>query len=320
MTKQKKQSIYTAFTNNKIDYRITDKDDFINGFIKDNIVWKGFNTDEYKLMIGHKFDEIKKYIKKLCLALSILFIVITIASILFYKNISNKNGLFISIRYKLVFLFALAIYLPTLSLWLLSYTSVNDQRTAIVNDIKKKMQDILNKIDSDYKKNEETIFNRYKELDEYLKSFKGKKEPTEKHIWNKLQEIVGNNYDIDEQFNWLDIRRIDHSLIFSTYSQEQKDRLDKMSQLFSIICSEKHNQDRLNYAKIKPSQSDIFMASMLENPIVGFSAIFERPKELISLNYEGVSIYIWWNYFSDKDNPIAFYMGNTNNRSANTNF
>ena len=79
--------------------------------------------------------------------------------------------MFISIRYKLVFLFSLAIYMPTLSLFLLSYTSLKDYRIAIENRVKKGMLDVLNKIDMNYKEYEDGLRDCYLKIDSYFNSF-----------------------------------------------------------------------------------------------------------------------------------------------------
>jgi serine phosphatase RsbU (regulator of sigma subunit) len=53
------------------------------------------------------------------------------------------------------------------------------------------------------------------------------------------------------------------------------------------------------------------VGNLLENPIVGFASIFERPKQLNHLNFEGAGVYWWWNYYPELDNPISFCVGTT---------
>ena len=123
-----------------------------------------------------------------------------------------------------------------------------------------------------------------------------------------------NNYRI--HFNWFEIRRIDQSLIFSTHRQEMLERLEKIDKVLAFICTERHNFERFNKSGFKPTKSDVFIGSMFENPIIGFSSVFERPKELVSLNFGGVGIYYWWNYFADDNNPMADYIGSTSLESV----
>ena len=124
-----------------ISLLLTDK--FINGFVEDDMVWKGFNADDYKLLAGQRIENPNKYKDSFNKAILIFLLTITIATIFFFKNIANIGGMHISIRYKLVFIFALAVYMPALSLWVLSYTSIHDRRTAIENDTKKGMLEVL---------------------------------------------------------------------------------------------------------------------------------------------------------------------------------
>lgn len=299
-----------------LPYSKTETDEFIKGYIEDNKVWKGFITEDYKLLFGQPLNR-NKYFKKFLIAIVIDFLIFIIASAFFFKNLSNNRGIFISIRYKLVFIFALAIYLPTIFLWTLSYISLDDYRLAIENKTQKSILDILNKIDLGYKKNEENIKNMYLELDNYLKNFIVKKEPTSSEVKQKLQEIVGLNNSLNETFNWIDIRNIAQKQIYTSHDKKDHDKFTQMSRVISLLCLEKYCPERLHYAGIKPNKTDIFVGNILENPIVGFSSLFQRPRELVSLNFEGVEIYWWWNYFSDPSNPVAFYMCNASTKFVN---
>ncbi|MBQ3643987.1 MAG: SpoIIE family protein phosphatase [Candidatus Riflebacteria bacterium] len=309
-----KKRISSTLGYKELPFAKTNTEEFLEGYLEDNIVWKGFNSDEYKLLLGQPLSNPQRYINKFINALIISFIILIIASKFFFKNFSDKEGMYISIRYKLVFLFALAVYMPTLSLWVLSYTSLNDYRTAIENKIKKGMLDVLNNIDFDYRKTEEEVKNSFIALDNYLNSFSNKEAPTSDEVYNHLKEIVGVNNRLNRRFNWIDIRNIDQTQIYTTSNEESNQRLEKICRVMSILCLERYCPERLTYAGIKPTQSDILVGNLFENPVVGFSSVFERPKQVVYQKFDGSGAYWWWNYFVDKNNPVAFYICNSQSK------
>ena len=90
---------------------------------------------------------------------------------------------------------------------------------------------------------------------------------------------------------------------------QSRQTLEKIGRVMSILCLNRYCPERLSAAGIKPNQSDIFVGSLFENPISGFSSVFERPKKINALNFEGAGVYWWWNYYPDLNNKIAFCIG-----------
>lgn len=304
---EKQQRTTSTLGHKEIPFIQTESEKFLDGYLEDNIVWKGFNSDSYRLLLGKIVDFKWKYILKFSIAIIIFIVLLYLSSAFFFKNIANNEGMFISIRYKLVFLFALAIYMPTLSLWVLSYVSLHDHRTAIENDVIKGMQDVLNLIDNDYKKNVDDLLIGFRKFDKYLRSFSGKEPPTHDEVYAKLSELAPKNpNDFSYQFNWVELRHINQTQIFTTSNNESNERLEKICKVLSIICLDKYCPERLAQAGIKLSQSDIMVGNLFENPVVAFGSVFERPDTLIRLNIDGYETYWWWNYYSDINNPIGF--------------
>lgn len=294
--------------------------EFYNGFTHKNIVWKGFNAGNYKLLLGQKIEQPQQYKIKKVSAFAIAALLLYILTTSFYKKIFSSKGIYFSIRTKLIIIFILAIYTPTISLWLLSYNSLYNHRTALENKIKKGMLDILNKIDNDYKINEKNVSNLFSKIDKYLAGFKNKKAPTNREVAKNLQSIVGLNNKIKDHFNWLEIRDINQNQIFTNIDKESKQQLEKIVRVISLHCLDKYCPNRLTSAGIKLSQSDILVGNIFMNPVLGFSTVFERPNQLIFQNFEGSGVYWWWNYYPDPDNPIAFCMGDTSLRGITTSY
>ncbi|MBQ2593731.1 MAG: HAMP domain-containing protein, partial [Candidatus Riflebacteria bacterium] len=297
---------HKAFTYSQIN-----TEEFLDGIINKNILWKCFNSDDYKLLFGQIITQPHKYLYKFIFTSIIALILIVIISFFFFKNVSEKGGLYVSIRYKLIFIFALAIYMPTLSLWVLSHSTINYYRTSIENSVQKGMLDVLNKIDNDYKNKEEEIRDCFYKLDDYLRSFGGKEPPKKEEIEQKLQEIVGKEKKFREIFQWLDIWNINQTQIYTTSNNDSNSRIGEISRVIELLCLDKYCPDRLSYAGVKLNQSDIMIGNLLENPISGFSFIFERPRQITFHNFNEIGSYWFWNYYPDKTNPVSFCFGNT---------
>ena len=316
----KRQRTTSTFSHKEIPYEKTNTEEFLDGFVNDNVVWRGFNSNEYKLLLGENLDSSKNNYKYL-LAIIVFLLILTLTSIFFLKNFSNEKGIYISIRYKLIFIFAIAIYMPAISLWVLSHTSLQDHRIAIENKVKKGMFDILSKVDIDYKTKEDEVNQCYMNLDKYLRGLKGKEAPSKPEIKKKLIELTGDdNLKRNWVFNWVDIRAVDKTQLYTTSAEDTNSRVNAIARVLSILCLEKYCPERLAYAGVKPSQSDILVGNLLENPAVGFSTIIERPQQLIPLDIDNTGIYWWWSYYPDKDNPVAFVVGNATTRNINMSY
>ena len=171
------------------------------------------------------------------------------------------------------------------------------------------MVDTLNKIDLDYKNCEENILAQFSELDKHLKSFKGKNPPTSEEIDHKIKEILSDKSRFYNNFDWLDIRNINQSQIYTTTKEIRNKRIKKMGRVLSILCLDRYCPEKLKQAGIKPNHSDKQIGNLLKNPIIGFSSIFERPNQLNYLSFEDSEVYWWWNYYPDPDNQVAFCIG-----------
>jgi hypothetical protein len=172
------------------------------------------------------------------------------------------------------------------------------------------MLDILTQIDNDYNTVEEEIKLCYGKLNSYLSSFSGKEAPKYEEVEQKLKEIVGKNKNYRVIFQWLDIWNINQTQIYSTNDKESNSRIGDIIRVVQLFCLDKFCPERLSYAGIKLNQSDILVGNLFDNPISGFSYVFERPNQIVFHNFNETGSFWWWNYFPDKNNPVAFYFGN----------
>lgn len=316
-TSTDKSQGFAVTQNNQYSYEQICSEEFINGVFDKNHIWKSFDFKDYRLLLGQEFTQNTTYRQKQWIAAFVTILLLIIAGILYFKNFAGTDGIKISIRYKLIFIFSLAVYIPAFALWALSYGGLQDHRTVLENDIKKGMQDILLKIDNDYTSVVETVTQKFKELDKKLAEFSGKPVPTKNEITKILQTITKGE-DISYFFNWLDIRTIDQQQIYTTHAREANDRLLRVGRVISMLCLEKYCPERLTAAGIKKTQSDILIGDFLDSPVLGFSGLFERPSSLYFLDFDGSGVYWWWNYFPDQNNKIAFYICNSAIRESSS--
>lgn len=317
----KKQKITSSLNYKEIPFEQTNTEEFLKGFTENNMVWRGFDYGDYKLLLGQTIEDSNKYNKKSIVASLIAIFILLLSSRFYFKNISDNQGIYISIRYKLIFIFAIAVYMPAISLWVLSHTSLHDHRIAIENKVKKGMLDILNRVDIDFKSKEEEVKNCYIKLDNYLKSLKGKEFPTQKELDKIIAKFSGDsNIRRNWVYNWVDIRKVDKTQLYTTTADDTNSRIQAIARVLSVLCLEKYCPERLTHAGVKPSQSDIMVGNLLENPAVGFSTILERPRQIIPLDLDSTGVYWWWNYYPDLDNPVAFCVGNAMSRNINMSY
>ena len=318
---EKKRRTTSTLNHKEIPYEKTNTEEFLDGFVEDNVVWRGFDSGEFKLLLGQTLDLSNKYTKKQIAAILVFILTLLLTSKFYFQNFSNNQGIYISIRYKLIFIFAIAVYMPAISLWVLSYTSLHDHRMAIENKVKKSMLDILNKVDIDFKLKEEEVNNCYIKLDNYLRGLQGKDVPSQEEFKIKIKEFTGDgNIRRNWVFNWIDIRGVDKTQLYTTSADDTNSRIQAIARVLTVLWLEKYCPERLTYAGVKPSQSDILVGNLLENPVVGFSTMLERPRQLVPLALDNTRMYWWWNYYPEKDNPIAFLIGNASARNINLSY
>lgn len=304
--------ISTALGYKEVPYEQISTEKFIDGFLEDDRVWRTFSSDDYKLLCGQSLKEPNKYTRNAYLAVTIFLLFLGGSTVFFFKNLVNDQGMHISIRYKLICIFALAVYMPTLSLWLLSYTSLHDHRKAIENNTKKGMLDVLNKIDSDYKIALNGLNKSYQAFGKFLETFSGKNPPAEADFIDKIKELSGNSKELDDVFNWAEVRDKNLDPIFTTWSQEGRNRMEGLGRVLALCCIQRHLPE--HFAKLKISPTDKLIIDMIESPVIGLSSVIERPREQVFMDFEGSGIYWYWDYITDENNQILYYMINSSTR------
>ncbi len=278
-------------------------------FFASNHLWKKFIARDLELLFGNPFSPEGFRVAKL-VSIAIVLLLALYGMSYFKRIFYGGTTAWLSIRYKLVGIFLFAVYLPILGLFMLGYNGLRDHRTVLENKARNGILDVLMEIDSNFTGKEREIFATFEKFHKdrsWHKSLSG----SWKDADNAIRKSTGVHLNGENFFNWLEIRDIEQNQLYSTSTGEANDRVKAMGRSMSLICLEKVVPQRLQQAGIKLKQSDLILVNLLENPVLGFSHLFEQPGKMVAMEFEGSNVYWYWNYYADSDSKVAFLGGNT---------
>lgn len=282
-------------------------------FMMGNYLWKQFQSDRNRLLFGQYFAPTHFSSMKQAAALCILLLII-LGMLQLYRSFFSQNAAWISIRSKLTGIFIFAVYLPILGLFMLGYNGLNDRKAVLENEARKGILDFLFAIDAGFARKERQIlatFERFYRNTGWQKSLnKSFDEQKDAIFLYNGSEPGGSDF-----FNWVDIRDIQQNQVYSNANREANERLKAMGKTMSLICLEKVMPQRLQQAGVKLRQSDLVLVDILENPILGFSNLFEQPGRLLPMDIEGARLYWYWNYYENPESPVSYFIGNADARN-----
>lgn len=280
-----------------------------DGFIHDNRLWKKVSIRDAEILIGQTIN-LSRYRQAGFFATTAAVLLVLACLLVLVRNLRHGQQAWLSIRYKLVGIFVFAVYLPVLGLFLLGFNGLRDHRTVLENEARKGIQDLLFKIDSDFSRKEAEIFATFERF-YHDRSWHQKLDGT----WNEADAAIRRsaraNPTGENFFNWLEVRDIQQNQLYSTSQGEANDRIKAMGRTMSLIGLEKFVPQRLHEAGIKMKQSDMILVNLLENPVIGFSHLFEQPGKMVQMEFEGSNVYWYWNYYPEADSRVAFFAGNS---------
>ncbi|GAB4270651.1 MAG: hypothetical protein Kow0029_07600 [Candidatus Rifleibacteriota bacterium] len=277
--------------------------------VLNDYVWKKTDIADFSIFAGKPsrmafFNNIRRFANLFALVLALLsFFVI-------YKLQFAKRKVWISIRLKLVVVFLFAVYLPLLGLFFTSFKGLQDRRTVLENDARKRMLDILYQLDTGFKKKEAEIleiFNNFYNNHTWQKKITAD--------WTKTTELIRKAANVDTKgrnfFNWLEIRNNKLEQLYCTSRGASNDRIKDLNRVMALISLEKFVPEKLAPEAKKIRQSDFIIRSIIENPVLGFSHYFEVPGQLVPMEFEGAFLYWYWNYYKDPIGDVFFFASNT---------
>lgn len=242
--------------------------------------------------------------------------IVLLLFVMFYGLYILASGTFsstpyrLSIRLKLVAVFIFAVYLPVTGLLFLSYSGLADRKLVLENDAWKGMQDILFQIDSDFSIKEDEILATFENF--YNNQQWISKLTDDRHANDRVvREAVGIGLTGPNFFNWLEVRDINLNQIYTSNFGERNVRIRDMGRAMAQICLEKFMPQEIHKAGIRNSPSDLILKNLMENPVIGFTYVFEVPGKLVPMDFEGNNTYWYWNYYKDHNGGIAYLAANT---------
>lgn len=278
-------------------------------FTADGRLWKKFTARNLDLLFGQSFAPAGyKLLKQTSIAIFAAIILTGLG--LIYCLFSGAWAPRISIRYKLVAIFLFAVYLPVLGLFTLGYNGLRDHRTVLENQANKEIIDVLMEIDTGFSIKEREILATFDKF-YHDRSWHNHLSGTWKEADLAIRKSLGIGKRGENFFNWLEVRDIEQNQLYSTSTGEANDRVKAMGKSMSLICLEKVMPQRLQKAGIKLKQSDLVLTSLLENPVLGFSHLFEQPGKMVEMEFEGMNTYWYWNYYPDEGTRVAYIGGNS---------
>ncbi|MDD3145883.1 MAG: SpoIIE family protein phosphatase, partial [Candidatus Riflebacteria bacterium] len=278
-------------------------------FLSDDHLWKQFSVRGLDLLFGYHFSPGSFRAFKF-FVIGIITLLSLYGLIYFYRIFAGGESGWLSIRYKLVGIFLFAVYLPILGLFMLGYNGLRDHRTVLENEAGKGILDVLMEIDSGFAAKEREIFATFERFHKD-RSWHQKLSGSWKERDAAIRKSTGVHLNGENFFNWLEIRDIGQNQLYSTSTGEANDRIKAMGRSMSLICLEKVIPERLQQAGIKLKQSDLVLVNLLDNPVLGFSHLFEQPGKMVAMEFEGSDVYWYWNYYADDTTPVAFIGGNS---------
>ncbi len=285
------------------------KNDEQTAFLHLDHLWKKFISGSTPLFIGQPFSP--NLFLLLRLATIFAAVLLTSLGLLhLYRSFFSQKQVWMSIRIKLVGIFLFAVYLPILGLFMLGYNGLHDRRTVLENEARRGILDLLLEIDSGFVKKERQIhaaFESFYRNTGWQSSLNKGYEELDKAV----RLYNGSRPGEDNFFNWFDMRDIQQNQLYSSSIGEANDRIKAMGRTMSLICLEKVMPQRLQQEGVKLRQSDLVLVNLLENPILGFSNLFEQPGRLQIMDFEGSRLYWYWNYYDKPGSPVAYIGGNT---------
>ena len=272
---------------NKVDYNyiftktalIDDKNQFLDS---SNILWKSIKIDSLWLIGGLKSKNNRFEIYKSFINYFVVFIGI-LSSFVFWKY--HKKNCYISIRLKIIILFAVSVLIPILGFSYMGYQYTEDIRSNLIIDFGNESRDILLNIDRELGMSGNAFRSSFKKMViDYQK-------------YNS-DNIIRKNFDkyIEENdLVFIDRRYAsDSSEISLLANQITFNNVSEISEPFSKCCIDTMLNTNLM------DTVDPALKNAMQSPELGLTSFWARPDNVENFILGSLKYYIYW-CFSDTD-------------------
>ena len=242
-----------------------------------NTLWKAIKLNDLWLVGGIKSN--KRYYNKFH-DYFIYFIFLTGLIVIFiYIWLAKKQNLYISIRFKLISLFLIAVITPVMGFSYLGYQYLSDMRENLITEFGNESRDILLNIDNDlgksgnvFREDFRKIVNDFKQIDENEKSRQAINDGLSKSDLAFIDRRLAS-----------DASQIDHITNYVVF-----DGLSAVSEAFAKCCIDKNLKTNLM------DTVDPGLRTAMVSPEANLGNFWLKPDNVSDLMFGSLEFYLYW--------------------------
>ncbi len=255
-----------------------------------NTLWKAVKLNDLWLLGGIKskkrdYDKFLNYF--------IYFIFLTgIIVFLIYIWIVNKQNLYISIRFKLISLFLIAVITPVMGFSYLGYQYISDMRENLITEFGNESRDILLNIDNELGKSGDIFLEDFRKIVKDFQLYE-ENETNRKKINDSLAKSDLAFIDRRLASDASQINHITNYVIF--------DGLSAVSEAFAKCCIDKNLKTNLM------DTVDPGLRNAMVSPEANMGNFWLKPDNVLDLMFGSLEFYLYW-CFDKTEKGTEFYL------------
>ena len=284
----KKSDLYNDIYEN-IFLRTVMMSNISEGYIDvDNVLWRAIQLKDFWILGGEKCS--KRNFDKFHSLFVYLIFIIGIITVFIYFIAIKKQDFYISIRFKLITLFLIAVITPVMGFSYLGYQYISDMRDNLVTEFGNESRDILLNIDSEFGRSGHYFLNDFRQLASDFQNY----EKDEK-VRNKITASLAKH-----ELGIIDRRLAsDASSIKHITNYVLLDNLSQVCESYAKACIDKKYNTNL-METIDPG-----LRNAMNSSETGLAGFWERPDTVQDIMMGPFEFYLYW-CFSSFNNKTAF--------------
>ncbi|MFZ2961406.1 MAG: SpoIIE family protein phosphatase [Candidatus Ozemobacteraceae bacterium] len=226
----------------------------------------------------------------------ILFFLAIFGFIAGFRWIILEKDAYLSIRFKLMFLFLYALSSPFMGIVALSFKTFRETRQALLDDLRKEGMDVIKAIDDGYSDELPRLQNIFRE---YVRLFSKKQHQEE------FYKILNSQF-WKESLSSIELRGTYGKTFRNAGDSSGEDPLIQrfLEEFFRNVIKRYLPERAADRSQPeKTSLNEYFIQSFLESSDIGFSSLLEAPGTLRHLVLPKRDILFFWDYYKDPRLP-----------------
>ncbi len=254
------------------------------------IVWKAEQLDNSWVVLGSKFDSDSFESARIFVLLSIflLFGLFTSISIYFLKSESIR----ISIRWKLIALFMIAVFSPIAGFCFLGYRYLQDRETTLLTQSKNKSRKLLFTLDEFFQNPDRILSKEFRSLrDLSLNVY------SPDGLKSELENLVESGELITYEIRSTKTGEKEFSVSDELFLEGMKEVFDA----FSKYCIDESLKTRLS------DSIDPMINLFITSPEAGMFFLFDRPDNVHKLGFGPSPIFVYWDLLKKESGVLDYF-------------